>query len=419
MATEKVHTKEEVVLLSAILVMLVIGPSNFVLYKLLFSTYGGESAFFVMQGVNVLFVVYGGIVLASLRRHRNFAAMDALPRYPFAAMAALDCIGGLCAALGAASTPGQLQTLLNQSLVPCTMVASAVFLRTRYAWCKCVGAFIILCGAIVVIRGAEDEFRLPNERRAAILVYWASNIPMALSSVYKEHRFGSHSVDVMYLTQQVSIFQLIFGFFFAPFQSIPGVATADGVSLNFVLRNFIDETYFFFADPLSPKTLLLVSYVLANFVLNTTGLFVVKHGGAALSAIAYSILWPCSTLAFALPFLGPYQEPLRTSTLVGLAIVFGGFALYELDELSTLVRGGGKQRRPYHTVVAPGDLDEISAEKPNLGGPVPPPEPPAPLAAASEADPLTTSRETRDDHVAAFQERIMLVPVIIRRAVSE
>ena len=57
--------------------------------------------------------------------------MRASSKVPYALMALLDCLGGLCAALGAARTPGQLQTLLSQSLVPCTMVASAVFLKTR------------------------------------------------------------------------------------------------------------------------------------------------------------------------------------------------------------------------------------------------------------------------------------------------
>ena len=44
------------------------------------------------------------------------------------------------AAMGAVDTPGQLQTLLNQSLVPCTMLASFALLGTRYGPRKVGGA---------------------------------------------------------------------------------------------------------------------------------------------------------------------------------------------------------------------------------------------------------------------------------------
>ena len=47
-------------------------------------------------------------------------------------MAALDCAGTFLAAMGAVHTPGQYQTLLNQSLIPFTMAASSVFLRAAY-----------------------------------------------------------------------------------------------------------------------------------------------------------------------------------------------------------------------------------------------------------------------------------------------
>ena len=71
-----------------------------------------------MQGVNLLYVTYGAVALYVVRREIT-PEMRACPKGPFAIMALLDCLGGLLAALGAAGTPGQLQTLLNQSLAPC------------------------------------------------------------------------------------------------------------------------------------------------------------------------------------------------------------------------------------------------------------------------------------------------------------
>ena len=97
--------------------MLAVGPSNYILYKIAFTSYGASSALFAMQMVNLLFVVYGAVALYAVRGAIT-DEMRASSKVPYALMALLDCLGGLCAALGAARTPGQLQTLLSQSLVP-------------------------------------------------------------------------------------------------------------------------------------------------------------------------------------------------------------------------------------------------------------------------------------------------------------
>ena len=158
--------------------MLAVGPSNYILYKIAFTSYGASSALFAMQMVNLLFVVYGAVALYAVRGAIT-DEMRASSKVPYALMALLDCLGGLCAALGAARTPGQLQTLLSQSLVPCTMVASAVFLGTRYGAKKKVGAAIILIGGAIVVAPAFRE----SAETSAVLIYWASNVPMALSAV--------------------------------------------------------------------------------------------------------------------------------------------------------------------------------------------------------------------------------------------
>ena len=92
--------------------MLAVGPSNYILYKIAFTSYGASSALFAMQMVNLLFVVYGAVALYAVRGAIT-DEMRASSKVPYALMALLDCLGGLCAALGAARTPGQLQTLLS------------------------------------------------------------------------------------------------------------------------------------------------------------------------------------------------------------------------------------------------------------------------------------------------------------------
>lgn len=326
-------------LVPAFALMIAVGPSNYVLYKILFAAYGEASAFFVMQGINLLYCVYGGLALWQVSGEIT-PAMRRGRKWPFAAMAALDCLGGLCAATGAVDTPGQLQTLLNQSLVPCTMAASVLFLKTTYTRHKIIGAFVILVGACVVVApelraASATPGSLWSDRvSSSILVYWGSNVPMALSAVYKEWRFNGEDVHVMYLTQWVSCFQFLFGFAFAPLQCVPGVATPAGLRLKqvgeLVLRD--SRNVVFGKSPY--KTSLMLAYVLNNFVLNVTGLFVTKRGGAALTAILYSVLLPLSTLAFALPVLGEFREPIAPATVAGLVVVLVGFYLYEAADLA-------------------------------------------------------------------------------------
>ena len=49
-------------LLAVMCLLLASGSVNFVLLKVLFTAYGEANAFFVSQGINLLYVVYGGLV---------------------------------------------------------------------------------------------------------------------------------------------------------------------------------------------------------------------------------------------------------------------------------------------------------------------------------------------------------------------
>ena len=125
-----------------LLLVVAFGPLNFVLYKLMFSVYGDELAFFVSQGVNVMYVIYGALAIAAYSASRAAigqapgespgAGPPSLLDHKFITMGFLDCCGTFFTALGAVHTPGPTQTLLNQALIPSTMIASAIFLGRRF-----------------------------------------------------------------------------------------------------------------------------------------------------------------------------------------------------------------------------------------------------------------------------------------------
>ena len=58
--------------------------------------------------------------------------------------------------------------------------------------------------------------------------------------MYKERSFKADRIDVIYLTQWVSIFQFGFGLLLAPLQHLPGVGSAQGIGMRQVAADFAD-----------------------------------------------------------------------------------------------------------------------------------------------------------------------------------
>ena len=112
-------------LVGSFILCLLVGPLNFVLYKVMYAAYGDSRAFFVSQGVNFLYVVYGGVILWYLSKKGEITAETRnISHKKFIVMGLLDCIGGFLGAMGANGTSGSLQQLLNQTLIPITMLLS-------------------------------------------------------------------------------------------------------------------------------------------------------------------------------------------------------------------------------------------------------------------------------------------------------
>ena len=428
-------------LIVVLLVLLVSGAVNFVLLKCLYSAYGEAQAFFVSQGINVVYCVYGGLCVYPRMLPCGVgdgvsAAVGLEPITPamrkpahqrrFLAMGALDCLGTFLTAMGAVFTPGQFQPLLNQSLIPATMLASFFFLGTRYSRGQLFAALLLVGGAALSVlpkllpgtdRGAQtnDETRL-----YAVALYWLSNVPMACSAVYKEARFSREPMEVTYLTQSVSIYQMLLGFALAPLQVLPGIGSANGQSWSAILSSFRDGLDCFLgAEPSSlsndregcawdarhsaSPAVLLLAYVLVNFVFNTMGLYLTKHGGAVLNSISYSLLLPLTTILFSLPILGPYRETAMPSTFAGLVVVMAGFALWRYCQL---------HHESQITAAVSDVVDGVVAEpEPPATRPLPPLE--VPLLSAPRPTPLSIPPELLDPvPVAAsppmsFQERLV------------
>ena len=316
-------------------VVILLGPLNFVLYKLMFVQYGDDEQYFVSQCVNFQYVIIGGIALYIIYKQGQITddMIQISPR-KFIIMGVLDCLAGFLAANGAKYTNGGVQQLLNQSLIPLTMLASYIFLKKISTVKQIIGAFIIFLGVFIVI--------LPNIINSNMgsplssLIYAASNIPYALSFCYKEYGFKNLSIHVIYLTQLVSVYQFIIGFLLAPL-----MASLDGRTFTETAHSFTTGFNCFIGIESDAciggenSFYYLTGYCLVNFTFNTLGLYLVKLNSATLNSISYAIILPITTLTFTCPFLGRYREKFNVNILEGLIVVMIGFIIWKLDDTET------------------------------------------------------------------------------------
>ncbi len=331
------------------LACILLGPLNFVLYKVMYTSFDDHEAFFVAQLVNLQYVVIGGIALKYLECKGEITEkMYQVPHLKFIIMGSLDCIAGMLAGLSSKRTPGSVQQLLNQSLIPCTMFASYIFLGQVSSIRQILGSLIIFVGAWIVIMPSIVDYGAGSISSLSLFIYFSSNIPYAASYVYKEHAFKNLAINVIYLTQWVSIYQLLIGFLVAPIQFIPGMGSETGLTFNGILESFYSgfTCYLEYSTACMHRHtfLLCTAYCCINFMFNTMGLFLVKYGSATMNAISYAIILPLTTLAFTSPMLGIYQEKYQESTLFGLVVVLLGFFLWKYEDFY--------QRSPGHANAA-------------------------------------------------------------------
>lgn len=83
------------------------------------------------------------------------------------------------------------------------------------------------------------------------------------------------------------------------------------------------------ADDCSNSALILLVYILLNFVYNVLLLVVTKRGSAVLLVVSQALSLPLTNIAFTMrPLMGSGVEPLSVLDLAGIALVCVGFLAY-------------------------------------------------------------------------------------------
>ena len=168
--------------------------------------------------------------------------------------------------------PGEVQTVLNQLIIPITMVGAAGFLNAKFESFQIWGSIFILSGAIVASSGyffttTEDSAAGLNITdsssdssgdssttasvakvtsamvSAAVFLYFLSVIPSALSNIYKEGKMKEQDMSEVHTSTVVAFWQLWFGFLFLPLMSLPALGRCSFVYCCGLVLYFTIEYY--------------------------------------------------------------------------------------------------------------------------------------------------------------------------------
>jgi len=324
---------------------------NDLLTKVTANVYTQMYAFFVDQAANVLYAAFAAVpVVWAIAFERTGSLKARLPdgcsgQHRFAFMGLLDALGTFFSSIGGPGTPGHLQVVLNQTLILFTMVAARVWLGTRHDTREVACACVIFGGALVAASGstAAADDGSGGAQAWSVVMFTLSNVPMALSNVYKELGFADKSLrlDVWSMTCITTLYQTLATFLLLPLQMLPYTSGDPdrGLSLAECWSSFVGGQACFFGHSsegidCSIAGPLLTLYVLANLSLNCLSLCLTKLGsatgvGSVLCSLAYALKLPFSNLLFAQRWLmGSQVEKLSSCSLVGLVIVVGGFLGY-------------------------------------------------------------------------------------------
>lgn len=173
------------------------------------------------------------------------------------------------------------------------------------------------------------------------LIYFMNNVPQALSNVTKEMAFNNTPMDVYYLGSWVAWFQVFFSLCFLPvtnlkpfggipWDSIPsqmwgGLKCFAGIN-TVTDPNAPDG---FGPDNCSYNWIASSSYIIINFFYNIFILLVTKYASATLFTLAFALRLPVTQMLYCLHFImSCWAEYFTWESVVSLAVVLGGFALY-------------------------------------------------------------------------------------------
>jgi hypothetical protein len=263
--------------------------------------------------------------------------MLAFPRTKLAALGVFDTIYNLLSTWPVPAIGGPVSNVLSQSVVPLNLALSISVLRTRFTRLHYIGALMAVYGVLVrMIPSLSGEAEAGGNATGISYVFWvlvmiASQIPAALSNVYKEVALkGAERLDVWYTNAVISTWQLGFGLVVLPLAALP--FSPDHVDLSKLPQYAADATTCFMGGSLGPEyhcadeatsgVVLFAVFLVFNITYNLLSLAVMQEGSSALFVVASAVRLPLVDILL----LWPWLAGVATATFT----IFDGFALVAL-----------------------------------------------------------------------------------------
>lgn len=246
----------------------VAASANTVLFKIALNAFSSPTTnygFFVSQFSTLLYTFQAIVVSAILVWRDPSSKLDvsvkSQPTYVY--MGILDAASATLGAIAGVSCPGEMQTILNQMVIPFTMLFSLFFLGSSFEQYQIWGSVLILFGTVL----ASSDYFFASDHTAtddassvgsvlltaSITLYFISVIPSGFSNVYKELKMKEMDINEVHISTAVSFWQLWIGFVFLPLMALPQL----GRSLVFFLPYlFLFTSLYFQVGSVTMKWLL-------------------------------------------------------------------------------------------------------------------------------------------------------------------
>jgi len=219
----------------------------------------------------------------------------------------------------------------------------------KYSGSQYGGAATILLGVVIVMIPQFTGSSSGDNSPLFNCIFLLANIPSALSSVYKEVAFRNDDIDVNYLQAWVAIWQLLFGLFLIPLNTLDFLG-ANTLRWDELLDALVKGARCLggYNSVVPPNCWLpphrvegmnacdnchlawmpVVTYLTFNCLFNIFIVMVIKHGGAALMYVVMTLRLPLVQFAFSLSFINNPPDTFGWPAIVGLFVILTGLITY-------------------------------------------------------------------------------------------
>lgn len=319
------------------LLLLVLTSGDYILYIRWMQTmkpykwYAGSFAF-------PLFGAIGFWIPVWIRRYVFHIEPHPFPQRKLFMLGTFDSINSI---LGTYATPYLsvlLMTILDKLGLPLTMIASCLYLGTRYTKSHYLGGFLVLYGVMISFIPDFDKGG-QVQKSYWLLLYILSLVPAVASYCYKERHLKAAPLDIWWMNGWISVWQILFGLCTFPIVLAP-LPSGDAVHGDDLGRYFRDATVCQFAetnrnpgDKCEGALGLFMGYQLVSTLANLLMFEIIREYSSVVYIVINTLKMPITAWLGSLPSLvGSQAAPIGPADLFSFVGIALGVAIYNRED---------------------------------------------------------------------------------------